>query len=325
MEKITLIGINGGIACGKDTLAQLIQYLIVRKNTDNSDKVLSFEFQGLTHNNLSEISRRQPWVVRKFADKLKDIVCLLIGCTRLELEDQDFKNKELGEDWWYYKSDDIRGMITQKAFDNLTDNQKTHWKLIKLTPRLILQLLGTEGGRDVIHPNIWVNSLFSEYVASPKGTAHDLKDWSELYTHKECKNCKKQYSGWKRQYLCKECIEDDSIQFYPNWLITDMRFPNEMDAIKSRKGITIKINRPIDLRFPYLWKLYKETEQTNFDEDGFLLWLKDYDSEYYKVLTHPSEISLQNETFDYVIDNDGTLADLIGKVRQILIKERVID
>jgi dephospho-CoA kinase len=29
MEKITLIGINGGIACGKDTLAQLIQYLIL--------------------------------------------------------------------------------------------------------------------------------------------------------------------------------------------------------------------------------------------------------------------------------------------------------
>jgi hypothetical protein len=36
-----------------------------------------------------------------------------------------------------------------------------------------------------------------------------------------------------------------------------------------------------------------------------------------------NQISLQNETFDYVIDNDGTLADLIGKVRQILIKENI--
>jgi hypothetical protein len=34
---------------------------------------------------------------------------------------------------------------------------------VKLTPRLILQLLGTEGGRKIIHPDIWVNALFSDY------------------------------------------------------------------------------------------------------------------------------------------------------------------
>jgi len=318
MEKITLIGINGGIACGKDTLAQLIQYLIYRKDSDKDSKLLSFEFQGLSKDSIDLISRSQPWVIRKFADKLKDIVCMLIGCTREQLEDQEFKNIELGEEWWYYKSE--VGLYPY----NTPHEANKKLPLIKLTPRLILQLLGTEGGRNVIHPNIWVNSLFSEYKPQPKGSAHDLKNWSELYTHKECKNCKKQYSGWKRQRLCKECIEDDSIQFYPNWLITDMRFINEMSAIKSRGGITIKINRPMSLRFHDLWVTYKETTN-DLNEDNFLSWLKEYDLNRYNVLTHPSETSLQNETFDYVIDNDGTLADLIGKVRQILIKERIID
>ena len=30
---------------------------------------------------------------------------------------------------------------------------------------------------------------------------------------------------------------------YPNWIITDVRFPNEADAIKGRGGIIIRVNR----------------------------------------------------------------------------------
>ena len=41
--------------------------------------------------------------IKKFADKLKDIACLLIGCTREQLEDREFKEKELGEEWVAYK------------------------------------------------------------------------------------------------------------------------------------------------------------------------------------------------------------------------------
>jgi hypothetical protein len=37
--------------------------------------------------------------IKKYADKLKDFVCILIGCTREQLEDQEFKEKELGEEW----------------------------------------------------------------------------------------------------------------------------------------------------------------------------------------------------------------------------------
>jgi len=40
--------------------------------------------------------------------------------------------------------------------------------------------------------------------------------------------------------------------------------------------------------------------------------------------THPSEIALDDAYFDHVISNDGTIEDLIEKVRQVLTIERII-
>jgi hypothetical protein len=31
---------------------------------------------------------------------------------------------------------------------------------------------------------------------------------------------------------------------YPNWIITDCRFENELKAVKERDGITIRVQRP---------------------------------------------------------------------------------
>jgi hypothetical protein len=39
---------------------------------------------------------------------------------------------------------------------------------------------------------------------------------------------------------------------------------------------------------------------------------------------HPSETALDDAKFDYVIDNDGTLDELVEKVRVILTKEKII-
>ena len=78
-----------------------------------------------------------------------------------------------------------------------------------------------------------------------------------------------------------------------NWIITDMRFPNEMEAVKERKGITIRVVRPV--------KKSKTTARL-----------------------HPSETSLDKARFNYTIFNDGSIADLIEKVRQILITEKII-
>jgi len=127
---------------------------------------------------------------------------------------------------------------------------------VMMSVREFLQRLGTEAMRDGLHTNVWVNALFADYILS---------------FH---------YTG-------------DTGERLPNWIITDMRFPNEMEAVVKRNGITIRVTRPV--------KKSKNTARL-----------------------HPSETSLDKAKFDYEIINDGSLEDLVKKVREILVKEELI-
>jgi hypothetical protein len=142
-----IIGISGKSQSGKDTIAKFIYlwYYNQRKqiilNSFNDDELLKIAF--------SVKDFAQNIITVRFADKIKDIVCMLIGCTRTQLEDNQFKETPLGEEWWYYKSgDNLLSYNTNKPIG----------LLIKPTPRLLLQQIGTECGRNIIHPNVWVNA-----------------------------------------------------------------------------------------------------------------------------------------------------------------------
>lgn len=114
-----------------------------------------------------------------------------------------------------------------------------------LTGRDILQKIG-ESFRKEISPDIWVNSLFSKY------------DKLNYRTHFE-----------------------DTIK--PNLIITDVRMPNEAQAIKDRGGILIRVDR-----------------ETRYKDN------------------HISETALDDyDRWDYVIDNNGTLEELIDKVKEL--------
>ena len=139
-----------------------------------------------------------------------------------------------------------------------------------MTPRLLLQLLGTEAGRNVIHSDIWVNALFADYV---------------------CNDCGKQ--------VCSTDEEDTGQMIhysFPNWIITDVRFPNEAKIIKDKGGIVIRVNRPLErLGNSKLPKL-KHTS----------------------ISQHPSETALDNyKNFDHIIENNGSIEDLITKLTNI--------
>lgn len=269
-----IIGISGKIGSGKDTVGQIIRYLTLElENTD-----ISFE----------EFIRRLPnlpnyktnkFEIKKFADTLKDIICLLINCTREQLEDQEFKNTELGKEWtkWYiyhykFPNNTINGYYNSEleAIEDTQQNPKfEEFGLARsvlnigktiLTPRLLLQLLGTQCGRDIIHPNIWINSLFSQL---------------EIHSGKNLGQ-----PAWEK--------------VMSNWIITDTRFPNELQAIKDRQGISIRVNR------------------------------SDFTKKDNALFEHISENSLDNSNFDYYICNDSTIENLIEKVKDILIKEKVL-
>lgn len=97
---MALIGISGKIGVGKDLVGEIIQYLTSRAG---NHYLRSFESSrgktdkdGYGYNDFSMYNSN--FSIRKFADKLKDIVCILIGCTREQLENREFKETELGEE-----------------------------------------------------------------------------------------------------------------------------------------------------------------------------------------------------------------------------------
>ena len=221
---------------------------------------------------------------KKFADKLKDIVCLLIGCTKEQLEDRDFKETSLGEEWTRYsvangfwshsdnnpshKMMDSKQCTKEEYEEEVKINWQTAYKTV-YTPRLLLQHIGTELFRNQIIDGIWVNALMSEYKAKEElvGTTPENIQWGEVY---------------------------------PNWIITDTRFPNELQAVKDKGGINIRVNRP------------KERELILRNATSIIDTRKTLEPK------HKSETALDNAEFDYVILNNGTIEDLVNECRNII-------
>lgn len=280
--KNNLIGISGKIGSGKDAVGKILQYLYWLKDNKHSQKLYSY-----THFLNGDYLNTNPnFEIKKFADKLKEIVCLLIGCTREQLEDREFKEKELGEEWWYWESySDFKGAgrIDLELLPYTGNEELYPAEPIKLTPRKLLQILGTDCGREIIHPNIWVNALFADYTKHQRyerGTEIvGLTDGETVVNY-----------------------EIPSIEYdFPNWIITDVRFPNEAQAIKDKGGIVIRVNR-----FKIITKTLPDGTECSFIPNPL------FDGE-----EHPSETALDDYEFDHVIDNNGSLEELIEKVKQL--------
>lgn len=230
---MSIIALSGYAGSGKDLVGQFIQlqncpYRI--QNGTNIIKLVSVDDWWL--------EEQSGWEIKKFAGKLKVIASMLTGIPVEKFEDQAFKKTNLGKQW----NAPIPG-------EDWKDGKPVD---VPMTVRDFLQRLGTDGLRDGLHTNVWVNALFSDYTP----THHDHAP-----------------NGFE----------------YPNWIITDCRFPNEAQAVKEHGGIIIRVNRP-----------------------GVTA-----------VNAHPSETSLDHWDFDEVITNDGTKEDLYKKVKFILEKHNV--
>lgn len=430
-----LISISGRAGHGKDLTGKIINILLNNPQLNN---------EGVTTFLKKDIVNNKNWQIKKFADKLKDIVCILLGCTREQLEDQEFKEKELGEEWdKFVVMNGIYKISTHSSKEEAINKANAlGYKVekVRMTPRLMLQLMGTECGREIIHPEIWVASLFSTYTGDietwlpienyeslyeisnlgkvrsldrvviygeNKGNYHtrigqDLKGTlSSGYetvslsgkTHSIHVLVAKHFvEGYKEGYVVNhidynkvnnfyknlewvtagqnilhnkktlrgafgesqkdsKLTNDDDVvlirnlmkdgvkqrviaknfkvspttisdikkgrkwshvgkdipvinpitpNLYPNWIITDCRFPNELKAVEQKGGITIRVTRP-KAREVFLMNANEVINTT--------------------VIEHISETALDSAIFQYEITNDGTLDELIDKVRNILEKE----
>ncbi len=256
-----IVGISGKKQSGKNTVALIWQYLYDYYSNNYTYPITVEDFKEYVKNN---DHLKSVWIQKSFAHKIKQITCILLGCTMEQLEDPIFKETPLGEEWWvwvYYEEPTTwdRTLTIHEEIAKRNDTSGMA-KQRKLTPRMLMQMLGTEFGRDMVHPNLWVNSLFSEYLPKKLSIGID-------------------------KYGVQTIIDK-----YPSWVITDVRFFNEVKAIKDREGILIRVNRDSDSKDSHV-------------SENELITYKDW---------------------DYVIDNNYSLSELILRVRQIMFKEGII-
>jgi hypothetical protein len=228
-----IIGISGYSGSGKDTVGTIIQYLVASPTKDTVTLQDVMDFPTMHEWWLDEQS---GWEIKKWAGKLKVVASMLTGIPKHKFEDQEFKKTNLGSEW------DVLENTPRYTEKGSYYTQKN----IPMTVRDFLQKLGTDGLRDNLHENVWVNALMADY----EGT-YDI---------------------------------DTDRTIWPNWIITDTRFPNEAEAISKANGIIIRVERP-------------GVKPIN---------------------DHPSEVSLDNWNFDHTIKNDSSVEALAEKVKQIL-------
>lgn len=125
------------------------------------------------------------------------------------------------------------------------------------TPRLVLQLLGTEAGRDIFGQDLWVLSLFSRVDPAK------------------------------------------------NYVITDVRFPNEINAIRKYGGKIVIVKRGQEPPW------YNDALTTNRN--------KNYDMmSVYWPNVHKSEWSWIGCDYDTILDNNCSLHELKKRVDDLI-------
>ncbi len=224
-----IIGITGVAGSGKDTVAKMIQHYMFYKNQPEYESditILEFLSGQDVYDycpdqwsiNEKLISEDCGWQIKKFATKLKQMCCILTGCTMEQLEDESFKQSLLPrhlQDFHYGFSENPVGISYNRTY------------------RWLLQKLGTEIGRE-INKDIWVDSLMAEYSEQ-------------------------------------------------NWIISDVRFINEVNSIRSRNGIIISVE----------------------GRGGISS-------------NHTSETELSKIIPNFTIDNSSTIENTYSQIKQIL-------
>jgi hypothetical protein len=129
----------------------------------------------------------------------------------------------------------------------------------EFSPRLALQLMGTEAGRDVFHPDLWVHTVMRRCEQAP---------WN-------------------------------------NYVIADVRFPNEINAIRDSGGKVVRVRRGED---PEWYSLARECNTYNKQE----IMRNAYPE------VHFSEWAWIGSDYDIVMDNNCDLETLKVRVDNLV-------
>lgn len=98
--------------------------------------------KGSGKSTIGEIFRDNRFILDSFANSVKDICTILFGYNRNKLEGITEEDRK-----WRETKDIKYSELMNKNF----------------TPREAMILVGTYFGRNMIHPNIWIETLFNRY------------------------------------------------------------------------------------------------------------------------------------------------------------------
>lgn len=181
-----------------------------------------------------------------FADTVKDATAAIFGWQRHLLEgdtDESRAWREAKDEWWSERF----------GYD--------------FSPRLALQMMGTEAGRDVFHPDIWIHSL------------------------------------------------ERKMEMYPNVVIADVRFPNEIAFIQSKGGFVVRVKRGPDPEW-YDDALISNTKPKDQDEYTKKLEAINRMDEVHRI--HYSEWAWIGAIMNYELHNVGTVSSLERDIEHAL-------
>ena len=181
---------------------------------------------------------RHDFFKESYANSVKDACAAIFGWNRPMLEGDTPESRawrEQPDKWWSEK--------LGREF----------------SPRLALQLMGTEAGRDVFHPDLWVHTVMRRCEQAP---------WN-------------------------------------NYVIADVRFPNEIDAIVKSGGKVVRVRRGED---PEWYSLARECNYNNQQE----IMRNAYPE------VHYSEWAWIGAHYDIVLDNNCSLDELTVRVDKLV-------
>ena len=211
------------------------------------------------------------WQIMKFAGKLKERIAVTWGINVYTLEDQ---------------------------------HTKTKLSPLGITWRELMQKEG-EKMRE-IDEDYWVKALMSHYEERYVQCIPNLKHtWGgDKFiipdTEEVPENLRGRFSAC--ELFCWSSPKE--------WLITDLRYPNEAKAIKDKGGILLRVN---SFRSGF----------TTTKEGEFTFHIKS--NPFFDAQPHHSETALDDyQDWEYVIENNGTIEELTEQVKQFLIKFNLI-
>ena len=190
---------------------------------------------------------RHDFVKESYANSVKDACATIFGWDRQMLEGVTPESRvwrEQDDLWW------------SKQFGK------------PFSPRLALQLMGTEAGRGIFHPDLWVHTVMRRCEQAP---------WND-------------------------------------YVIADVRFPNEIKAIVDSGGKVIRVRRGPDPE----WYQCAHTQNTTPEDKQWLLEDRQELMEQKYPDVHFSEWAWIGSYYDVVMDNNCSLEELQIRVDKLV-------